>query len=142
MAPTKVGTFHTILHPPYQAPARPRPTISGPDLPYQAPCILSWVSSNSLIFGFCFLKVIAGFSQNRLSFLTDNWDNDRQLRSDRLLVPILSNRSVFTSRQIIMSDAIYPNHPLVCSVKAANENVKNFIINWENIVPKCMILTI
>ena len=38
---TKVGTFHTILHPPYQAPARPRPTISGPDLPYQAPRILS-----------------------------------------------------------------------------------------------------
>ena len=38
---TKVGTFHTILHPPYQAPGRPRPTISGPELPYQAPCILS-----------------------------------------------------------------------------------------------------
>ena len=63
-------------------------------------------------------------------------DNGRQLRSDRLLVPILSNRSVFTSRQIIMSDAIYPNHPLVCSVKAANnDDVKNFITNWENIVP-------
>ena len=40
-----------------------------------------------------------------------------------------------------MSDAIYPNHPFVCSVKAANDIVKNFIINWENIVPKCMILT-
>ena len=41
-----------------------------------------------------------------------------------------------------MSDAIYPNHPLVCSVKAANDNVKNFIINWENIAPKCIKLTI
>ena len=38
----KVGTFHTILHPPYQAPARPRPTISGPNLPYQEPRILSY----------------------------------------------------------------------------------------------------
>ena len=28
--PPKFGTFHTILHPPYQALARPRPTISGP----------------------------------------------------------------------------------------------------------------
>ena len=27
-----------------------------------------------------------------------------------------------------MSDAIYPNHPLVCSVKAANDNVKNFLL--------------
>ena len=41
-----------------------------------------------------------------------------------------------------MSDAIYPNHPLVCSVKAANDNVKIFIINWENIAPKCIKLTI
>ena len=54
--PTKVGTFHTILHPPYQAPAKPQPTISGPDLPYQAPCILSWVAGSSLIFRFCFFK--------------------------------------------------------------------------------------
>ena len=66
-------------------------------------------------------------------------DNGRQLRSDRLLVPILSNRFVFTSRQMLMSDAIYPNHPFVCSVKAANDNVKNFIIIWENIAPNSFI---
>ena len=41
-----------------------------------------------------------------------------------------------------MSDAIYLNHPLVCSVKAANDNVKNFIINWENIAPKCININI
>ena len=70
--PTKVGTFHTILHPPYQAPAGPRPTISGPDLPYQAPCILSWVSGNSRIFGFCFFKSNSRFhKRDWLTILLD-----------------------------------------------------------------------
>ena len=50
--------------PPYQAPAGPRPTISGPDLPYQAPCILSWVSGNSRIFGFCFFKSNSRFHKS------------------------------------------------------------------------------
>ena len=69
---TKVGTFHTILHPPYQAPAGPRPTISGPDLPYQAPCILSWVSGNSRIFGFCFFKSNSRFhKRDWLTILLD-----------------------------------------------------------------------
>ena len=68
----KVGTFHTILHPPYQAPAGPRPTISGPDLPYQAPCILSWVSGNSRIFGFCFFKSNSRFhKRDWLTILLD-----------------------------------------------------------------------
>ena len=44
----------------YNSHIRPQPS---PDLPYQAPCILSWVAGNSLIFDFVSLKVTAVFTK-------------------------------------------------------------------------------